>query len=307
MSWEDTYFFTWDIHYECNYKCVYCFLRHEPQTTAIKSPYISASEWIKIWKKIYYRYGKCHISVTGGEPFDYPDFMDIVEGLIKIHTFEFSTNLSWDVNRFIKNIPPNRVIINSSFHPDHVDIKEFIKKVKFLKEKKYSVSVTIVAYPPYINKLVEYSKKFYNEGIAVIIFPYRGPYNNRNYPMGYTKEEKDMLKNLGCSIGPEVNQDLMESYERTFSQDIGENKYNKIVKCYMGMKYGKIVPDGEVYRCCSAVGKEWGRLGNIIKGSFMFYNEPRECFNYRYCVCYKAMIKDKNEEKWKKHWLIPNG
>lgn len=293
-------FFTWDIDYRCNYNCTYCFLHYEPETTNIKTVYLEPQEWIKIWKDIYERYGYCHISVTGGEPFIYPNFIDIISELSQIHTFEFSTNLSWDIKDFVKKISPERVIINSSFHPEFIGIQKFLERFFFLKQNNYPISITIVAYPPLLEKIIEYKELFEKNGLKAIIYPYRGPYWSRKYPEGYTQTEKRFLRQLEIRVGAKVTGKLIDAH----ICGKGEETPGGRKLCHMGQRYAKIVPNGDAYRCCAAVNKDWGRLGNIINNTFSLLKKPEYCPDYRNCSCYKAMIVTE-EKKWLKHWKVP--
>jgi len=79
-------FFSWYLNNECNYKCIYC----KPQD--IKTAFISVDKWIEIWDGIYAQYGSGHIHISGGEPFIYPNFIELITLISKKHTLEFSTN-----------------------------------------------------------------------------------------------------------------------------------------------------------------------------------------------------------------------
>lgn len=298
MVEERLNFFTWDIHYECNYNCTYCFLHFEPEKANIKAVYLESEKWIEIWQNIYKMYGPCHILVTGGEPFIYPSFIDFISELSKIHTFEFSTNLSWDIDYFIKKANSQKIKIEASFHPEFIKPDEFLKRALKLKEKEYLISTTFVAYPPLINKIGEYKKLFEANGIEFKIYPYRGPYLNKKYPEEYTDREREILEKEGYSIGPRVSKDLLKAYDTNLKKE--EFPVEKR-RCYMGQRYAKIIPNGDAYRCCAAVGKDWGDLGNIINNTFKFLSELQDCPSYEHCRCYKAMIVGE-ESKWGKYW-----
>lgn len=75
--------------------------------------------------------------------------------------------------------------------------------------------------------------------------------------------------------------------------------YRKL--CRMGQMYTKIHSNGNAYRCCLI--KEEGLLGNLIDGTFKFYEEPKPCV-YDKCPCWVAMISDE-EENWLFHWQTP--
>lgn len=295
-------FFTWDIHYKCNYSCTYCFLHFEPETTAIEPIYLKPEDWVGIWTDIYKRYGACHVLVTGGEPFTYPNFIDLISILSKMHTFNFSTNLSWDIGEFTEKIDRKNVKIESSFHPEFISLEAFLKKVNSLRKKDYLVSATVVAYPPFLGKIMDYKEIFKQENLKLNIYPYRGPYEARKYPEGYTDSERELLKKLGMEIGIKASRELMEAYDSTKKEGLSIEDKEKT--CRMGQRYAKIVPNGDAYRCCAAVNKDWGRLGNIAKKSFGLLGEPRSCPDYQYCRCYKAMVIGE-EERWKGYWKTP--
>jgi len=300
---EPKIFFTWDIQYECNYNCAYCFLHNEKETTNIKTRILGVREWVKIWENILERYGKAHISVTGGEPFSYPNFIELLSELTRYHTFEFSTNFSLDAGPFMAKIKNNTVRINPSFHPEYPSVEEFLSKYLLLRDAGYSMGVvTIVGYPPMLDKIGEYKKVFEAHNIGVVIFPFRGPHAGGTYPDAYTREERGLLKKLGAGISSGINEEINQKYNID-----GKAESDRDKPCFMGTRYAKIVPNGDAFRCCAAVWtpektwESWGHIGNIIDGTFSFEKEPQPCKTKGECRCFKAMVSGK-EESWKRHW-----
>jgi len=279
-------------------------LHFEPETANIEAVYLEVEEWVKIWTDIYKRYGPCHILVTGGEPFTYPNFMDLVSSLSEMHTFGFSTNLSWDINEFIKKVNRLKVEIEASFHPEFIGAEEFLKKIKLLKKKDYLVSATVVAYPLLLDKIIKYKEIFKKEGVRLNLYPYRGPHDSRNYPDAYSESERQLLKKLGLEIGIKASRGLMDVYKLTQDGNAQEKKQEGKI-CRMGQRYAKIIPNGEVYRCCAAVNKKWGDLGNVIKKTFELLDRPGLCPDPMNCTCYKSMVMGE-EDRWLGYWKIPN-
>ena len=118
-------YLTWDLTYDCNYSCSYCSLgkgedRARKPVTIVKDP----GAWRGIWRDIYEKYGSAEVHLSGGEPFFYPEIMKIIEYLVEMHTFECSTNLYWDVDEFIKIVPPDRARVGTSYHPEMVDFED---------------------------------------------------------------------------------------------------------------------------------------------------------------------------------------
>lgn len=288
-------FYTWDIHYACDYRCSYCFFSKEWDELAKKNRYQGINKWKDIWDRIYERYGSGHIHISGGEPFIYPSFLDLVVYLTEKYTVEFDTNLSFDVEEFVSTVKPDKVKFATAFHPEFVDLDTFLKKTLFLKEKGYDLGVNYVAYPLQLGKLKEYKETFGSNHISFDIMPFRGKYQGREYPKGYSEEEKELIRN--CD--PRTGTRMLESYSGEDEKKLSPK--GKI--CRMGQRYTKIHPDGTAYRCCLI--KEQGILGNLIDGTFSLYEEPKVC-EYDKCPCWVAMIVGK-EKDWLFHWVIPKG
>jgi len=129
----------WHLLYQCNFQCQYCF---------------SMSKWKKSWKvddidKIvdsFNRLGRtCHIFLTGGEPFLFPNFVDLCKKLTERHIISIVTNLSHkDVYWFIEEIDPSRVrfIICNIHMQERLRlnlVEDYIKKYHLLKDKGFIV------------------------------------------------------------------------------------------------------------------------------------------------------------------------
>ncbi len=64
-------YFTWKLHYRCNFRCPYCpyFDRR------ISEGSLSKEDWVNSW----------NIKITGGEPFLYPSFVELITELPPEH------------------------------------------------------------------------------------------------------------------------------------------------------------------------------------------------------------------------------
>lgn len=278
-------FFSWYLNNECNYKCSYC----KPQD--INTVFVSVDKWIEIWDEIYDKYESCHIHISGGEPFIYPHFIELITQLSRKHTLEFSTNLSCNIRPFIDNISPERARLGASFHPEYADFHSFFKKVLLLKEKGYEVWVNYVAYPPHLKDMVKYKRLVDEIGVHFSILPFNGEFAGRQYPQNYTGDEKKIMT-FG-EIG-DVNRE-------TIDWRTDQNKSSiKGKLCKMGQMYARIYPDGGVSRCC---GNGALRLGNLVDKTFKLLEEPLpcECDN---CPCWKCMLVGQ-ESYWEAHWITP--
>ena len=285
-------FVTWDIHYACNYRCEYCFFCKKWDEVAKENKYPGLDTWEKIWDDFYKKYGSAHIHVSGGEPFTYPDFMDLVVYLTENHTIEFDTNLSFDVDEFISKVSPGRVKFATAFHPGFANFKVYFEKVLKLKECGFDIGINYVAFPKQLSQMKEYKKAFDKEHISFTIMPFRGEFEGRAYPQGYTDEEKALI--IECDSNLTVSSKMIEWYGKDKLQRRG-------VVCRMGQMYTKVHPNGEAFRCCFI--NDNGKLGNLIEGTFALWDEPKLC-EYPECPCWTAMVIG-TEGQWQDHWVIP--
>jgi len=285
-------FFNWEVTYKCNYSCSYCCFGgiggvKEPLPTV----YPGIDKWVKVWTNIYERYGSSEIHFAGGEPFCYPDFMALIQQLSEIHTMEFSTNLFWDPDEFIKIIKPGRARIGVSFHPEFVSFETFFSKARKLKEAGFEVWVNYVAYPSAMEPMGRFKKELEASGILMSILPFKGKYEGKDYPQSYSPQERQQLKQLGTSVWTEKTLD--------FAFDANKrNTKNKL--CRMGQMYAKIHPDGQAYSCCA---KGALKLGSILEDSFSLLETPFLCSETE-CPCWKCMLAGQ-EKHWLEHWPVP--
>lgn len=282
-------FWNWDIHYACNYRCSYCFLAKKWDIASQANRYPGIKKWIDVWSKIYDKYGDCHIHFSGGEPFTYPDFFDLIVYLSRDFTLEFTTNLSFDIPYFIKKIEPTRAKLNASFHPEFADFDKFLKDILLLRSNNFSVSVSFVAYPPYLKMMSDLKRQFNEREIDFIIQPFRGDYGQLTYPAGYAELDKDLFKL--CGGDPPVNKDI-------FDYRLKE-KQKETKLCRMGQMYGKIYASADVHRCCSRGAEKIGNLLDDI--DFELLENPEIC-EIEDCICWKRMVVGE-EDRWSSHWF----
>lgn len=278
--------FNWDIHLACNYKCPYCWFYGKEEVKKQKNFYVSVDKIIDAWKRIHDKYGMVNLSITGGEPFLYPNFDKILIEISKMHKISVITNLELFEEDFLEKIQyKNNLEINPSFHPLSANMEHFIKKVKVLEKYNMLQAVSLVAYPDFIKDIDNYKSIFKNENVLhpLSLQPYTGVFNNKQYPDAYTDEEK---KVIGLSVAKRGGEDFLM---KTFSP-LGK-------KCNAGKTYGQISPDGNVKKCGG-----WSKngdtfIGNIFDPNFKMLEQSSICDCYN-CVCNEwAFLLEKEELK----------
>jgi len=254
--------FTWNIHYDCNYRCPYCFFNGKWVEYKKRNVYLSVDEWMVYWNKIHEKYGRCYILVTGGEPFIYPNFIELMTRLSEVHyPINISTNTSGDLESFVKRIDPERVSLSVSLQLNFERLDAFLEKVKFLRKHRFEGCINFVAYPPFVKHIALYAERFNAIGERLKVIPFWGKYQDKEYPFAYTQEEKEII-------------------------GIDDSWINNVRKknslCPAGYNSALIFPDGKVARC-GQIG-ERVLLGNFFDYEFKLLSEPLPC-DAEYCPC----------------------
>ena len=203
-----------------------------------------------------------------------------------MHIVEFTTNLSFDIQPILAQIVPPRARFGTSFHPGLANLDEFLRKVMALRDRGFEAWVNFVPWPPFLGKLKEYKEAFESKGIKFVIQPFIGEYEGRQYPRGYTDDEKKLLG---------IFTDEANARAIDFKTTNESNKKGK--PCRMGQNYAFIHPDGETDRCCK---DKTVKLGNVLSGTFRLLDEPIPCHADE-CNCWRCMLVEK-EPEWVKYW-----
>lgn len=275
--------FSWDMHWQCNYRCPYCWWHGRWEHLSNQNYYPGVARLVQVWKRIYELYGSAQVNISGGEPMTYPGFFEFLPEITKHHDIVINTNLSGNVKKMIKVLENSveRVKFNATFHPLFADFDQFAKKAKLLSEAKFYTCVTYLAWPPQIKDIPAYREKFSEIGFRLCILSFWGTYNGRSYPDSYTEEESQIISpNLGKRSG--------EQYQ--IKPVITQGKV-----CNAGHAYATIHPDGKALRCGGGSWeKEDTAVGNIFDDNFKLLDNPRPCTS-KYCPCNEwafLLVKD---------------
>jgi MoaA/NifB/PqqE/SkfB family radical SAM enzyme len=238
---------------------------------------------------------------SGGEPFHYPYFTELLKHLGEHHTLNVTTNLSLDADRLIREVgqvaEKAQLVISSSYHPEYNRLEDFIKKVLYLKANNIYTSVSMVAWPPFLKDIPQVKAAMEDQGIQFLIIPLGGHFFDKDYPQGYTSEEREFLAKMSVMVSNPASKVMYD-----FKVEQGDRKTKKRL-CRMGQNFGMIRPNGDVFRCCTF--EKAAFLGNIIDGTFKLLDAPAWC-ELEPCNCYKAMLVGEEGKcdinwNWRKH------
>jgi len=242
------------LTFACNLQCSYCINHFERQVS--KRKVVSGKEWVKGLNRIVSR-EDLPITLQGGEPSLHPDFFYIINNLKPELNIDILTNLQFDVDKFIKNIPSERIRRNSpyasirvSYHPEEMNLDEMIKKVLKLQEKNFSIGIWGVVHPAYERTVLLAQDKCRQKGIDFRVKEFLGEYNGRLY---------GKYKYPGAC----------------------EKKFMKQVRC----KTTELLIDcqGDVFRCHSDLYSGANQVGNIMSCGFQIEDSFKNCSIFGHC------------------------
>src|SRR5581483_3503143 len=124
--------------------------------------YQTTEQWMEHWKRIHALYGRCFLTINGGEPFAYPNFLDILVGVSQWHwPINVTTNTSLHLNDYVERVDHEKVSVSISFHPQYHTLEDFLKTVRFLRDRKATIGcINFVAWPPFLKDLARYVTAF---------------------------------------------------------------------------------------------------------------------------------------------------
>lgn len=220
--------------------------------------------------------------MTGGEPFIYPDFVNLCKILTKNHKIEIDSNLSITprAKEFANTIDPNRVSdIYAALHIEERErtkgVEQFIETVLLLKEKNFHVSINYVIHPTLANRYKADFEYFQSRGIKLLPRPFKGIFDGRGYPLSYSPEEKALFASK-----PKAGTKMAFNF--------------KGVPCYAGRRLIRLEPDGTIFRCSG----DRTVLGNVTD-SVTLNTGPEPCIVSR-CPCFGPdyVVLNKEQESF---------
>lgn len=139
----------------CNLHCSYCINWHNRQANVPqrKTKHLEVQDWIKATNRLVLR-DDLPLTLQGGEPTVYKDFYKLVNEVKRDIQMDLLTNMMFDVDEFIHNVPVWRFnrdapygAIRVSYHPGQNDIKDLIRKARKIQDAGFRVGVYGILHP----------------------------------------------------------------------------------------------------------------------------------------------------------------
>jgi len=250
------------LTFRCSYRCSYCINRHN---TLKQRDEMSPKDWIEGLNRLALKKDlMLPITFQGGEPSAYTGFIEIIQNLRKDFYIDMLTNLFFDIEQFMKEIPPDRLqrdvpyaSIRASYHPEFSDTDTLLEKIVSMQDHGYSIGLFAVDHPD-INL---------------------DPIRNKSKSLGVDFRTKELL---GMHNG-----ELYGQYAYANAVNGGELK---AVDCKTTELL--IAPDGCIHRCHRDLYQGENSVGHILDEDLSITFPFRECS--RYGECNPCDIKIKN-------------
>ncbi len=240
---------------DCNFKCDYCINSHHGIKKHKSFPF-SGKKWVSALNRLVSR-TDLPITLQGGEPSLHPDFIWIIKNIKKEVNIDILTNLSFDINRFIKEVDPSRLYreapypsIRVSYHPPFMELDKLMIKVLKMQAAGFSIGIYGVRHPNLKSEIADAKDKCSELGIDF--------------------REKEFLGKFGGKLYGEY------FYPEAVS---GNNKK----KCRCRNSELIIGPDASIFKCHHDLYDRVSSIGNLLDPCFEIKDVFRDCSSFGDC------------------------
>lgn len=262
----------WEMNRRCNFNCAYCFRQKPDADRRSEDPDCARYSTEHIAQR-FDEIGKpWRIRMTGGEPFLYPDFVELARLLTRAHYISVSTNLSTpNTYDFADAVEPDRVaLINANLHIMEREksvngVRKYLQKFLFFQERGFNINLVYVTYPPLLGRIAEDIKWWRGQGVrSIVVKVFQGKFQDKRYSRDYTDEERSLLRGLGLNNCEEEILARRVSFLGT--------------KCQAGHLAFAMDISGNVTRCTS-LKEDYGNLfdGTFVPGKVLLRCTARKC------------------------------
>jgi MoaA/NifB/PqqE/SkfB family radical SAM enzyme len=257
----------WRLLENCNFNCSYCFRdgidldrgRPEPDRSRRSPDQIAG-----LFDATGFRW---RILLTGGEPFLYPEIIDLAVALTRKHELSVNTNLSTNnVAAFADSVSPRAVhTVYASLHPDEREkiqggTARFLERILLLQDRGFNVRLVYVTYPPLLPRLLDAKERWERQGVRHFsIKTFRGVWDGKVYPRAFSAEERAFIR--------------LHAISRYEADTVDERLAFFGRRCASGHTAFLMDPRGNLTRCNTIDVSH----GNLFEGTVRFDRLPRPC------------------------------
>ena len=246
----------------CNLRCSFCINTYGDALR--RYPTMPASDWLRGLNRLMSR-PDLPVTLQGGEPSLHPDFYEIINGLRDDLNIDILTNLQFDVDEFMANVPPDRVkrdapyaSIRVSYHPEVMTLEDMKPKVQRLMDRGYSVGVWAVEHPDQREEIERAKVECERDGIDFRFKEFLGRHDGRLHG---TYRYEGAVDRVQC---PPV-----------------ECRTSELI----------LGPGGQVFRCHADLYEGRPPVGNICDAGLRIDEDFRPCDCFGFCNPCDVKIK----------------
>ncbi|MCL5062029.1 MAG: radical SAM protein [Nitrospirae bacterium] len=173
----------------CNLRCPYCINLHNGGTRYKQATreYLSADELIMAANRFIFR-DDLPLTLQGGEPTLYKGFYRFVNEVKEEVKMDLLTNMMFNVDEFIKNVPVWRftreapyAAIRVSYHPGQNDIEDLIRKAFRFQDAGFRIGIYGVEHPSIKEHILETKERCLKLGIDFRTKEFLGEWDGKLY------------------------------------------------------------------------------------------------------------------------------
>lgn len=173
----------------CNLRCPYCINLHDrgSRYTKAKGKQLDADEWIRAANRLVLR-DDLPLTLQGGEPTLFKGFYKFVNEVKQDIKMDLMTNMTFNVDEFIKNVPVWRFTreapyasIRVSYHPGQNNLENLIKKAKALQDAGFRIGIYGIEHPSIRDHIFATKEKCLSLGIDFRTKEFLGVWEGKLY------------------------------------------------------------------------------------------------------------------------------
>ena len=253
---------SWNMNTTCNYRCSYCTQRF------VDSRKQWAHDLPRFIGAVVRLPGDWEIKLSGGEPFQHPDFLSAVEALaaggMRVSVVTNFSAKPEALRRFAQATAGRPGLVSASLHLEYADPDAFLERVaSFQAGFAGQVGVTCVATRANLDRLPALAAQYAAAGVTFKVQPEK---QDRDV-IDYTPAEQAALLALG---GHNLTGQIAPDYQGR--------------PCWAGARYFIVDHRGEAWRCYPARRYRQEYLGNVLDPGFVPRLDAAPC-RYSYCNC----------------------
>lgn len=224
----------------CNLHCTYCINLHNggSRYKQAKRKELTYKDWINVANRLELR-EDLPLSIQGGEPTLLKGFNSFVREVKPEIKMDLLTNMMFDIDKFIKEVPPERfnrdapyASIRVSYHPGQNDIDDLIYKTKKMENAGFRVGLFGIEIPDVkLNKhIFEVKEKCLKQGIDFRTKEFLGEFNGKIYgTFKYPNSISSELKYCQCKTTELIVDPNGYVYKCHSDLYAGRNPYSNIL------------------------------------------------------------------------------